>query len=834
MSAAEPGPRVHLLGIRHHGPGSAATLVRALDELRPRRVLLELPADTAGALALATVPPGSGSASGPAPAEDADAAGGLVPPVALLGYVVDHPERAAFHPLARFSPEWQALRWAARHGVPIEPIDLPLARSLAATAPTSRERRARAAAGPDAIGLLASAGGYDDPERWWEDVVEHRAEDRAASRFDDRAGGPGDGGEAGDEGDGGAGDGPARAAFAAVEEAMAAVREGHEVPDGVEAEREAAMRQAIRRAVSHERRVGGDADGHLDGSSDAQSDADRGGGIAVVCGAWHTPALAELGGRAEEAADRARLRGGARAKVAVTWVPWTYRRLATASGYGAGVASPGWYDHVFAHPGPEGTVRWFAGAAAALREADLATSPEHVIAAVRMADALAGLRGRPRPGLAEAADAASAVLSGGRRGPLALVEDRLVIGDRLGRVPPSAPMVPLARDVARQQRRSRLRPEAEVRRLELDLRKPLDRGRSVLLHRLAALGVHWGRPAAERGSSGTFRESWTLRWEPELEIALVEASAHGTTLEAAAAAHLAERAAEARSLSELIGSVDVALRADLPAATGALMDALAERAAAEQDVAGLLDALGPLARTVRYGDVRGTDLAALRHVLDGLVVRALVGLPGACRTLDDDGAAAMAERLSAAQGALALLDHPARRRGWPSVLALVASDERGRGAVHGAVQGRAVRLLHDAGAWSPADVGAALGRALSVGTSPARGAAFVEGFLAGSGSVLLHDIGLVRLLDRWVTGLGAQPFVDVVPLLRRTFGGFDERERRRLGQLVTRDLARLEASGPGSDRRDEGVGEAADDWSLDEGRADAALRTVVTLLGLER
>ena len=633
------------------------------------------------------------------------------------------------------------------------------------------------------------------------------------------------------------------AAFAAVAEAMSAVREGHEVPEGLDGDREAAMRQELRRALAE------------------QPDGD----IAVVCGAWHTPALADLGGRTGEAADRARLRGGPRVKVAVTWVPWTYRRLASASGYGAGVASPGWYDHVFAHPGPDGTARWFAGAAAALRAADLATSPDHVIAAVRMADALAGLRDRPRPGLREALDAASAVLAGGRRGPLALVEDRLVVGDRLGRVPASAPMVPLARDVARQQRRARLRPEAETRRLELDLRRPLDRGRSLLLHRLAALGVHWGRPAQERGTSGTFRESWTLRWEPELEIRLVEASALGTTLPAAAAARLVERSGAATSLAELIGLLDLALRAELGDAVDLLMAALGQRAAAEEDVAGLLDALAPLARTVRYGDVRGTDHAALRSVVDGLVVRVLVGLPGACRALGDDAAAAMAERLTAAQGALALIDHPARRAGWPAVLSLLAGRERARTAVrraeraeqpggasasspdgdgvrgrsprgmsvHGAVQGRAVRLLHDAGAWPPSEVGAALSRALSVGTSPGHGAAFVEGFLAGSGTVLLHDIALVRLLDRWVAGLGAQPFVDVAPLLRRTFGGFDETERRRLGQLVTQDLARLDASGSAPAGGDAGAA-GGEDWPLDPARADAALRTVAALLGVER
>ena len=39
--------------------------------------------------------------------------------------------------------------------------------------------------------------------------------------------------------------------------------------------------------------------------------------------------------------DAALLKGLPKAKVAATWVPWTYGRLATASGYGAGVSSPG-------------------------------------------------------------------------------------------------------------------------------------------------------------------------------------------------------------------------------------------------------------------------------------------------------------------------------------------------------------------------------------------------------------------------------------------------------------------------------------------------------------
>ena len=106
---------VHLLGIRHHGPGSARSVVHALDHLEPDAVLVESPAETSTAFGWIGHP-------------------GLVPPVALLGYVVDAPARAAFAPFGSFSPEWQAVRWANRNGVHVEAIDLPLSVTLAPAA----------------------------------------------------------------------------------------------------------------------------------------------------------------------------------------------------------------------------------------------------------------------------------------------------------------------------------------------------------------------------------------------------------------------------------------------------------------------------------------------------------------------------------------------------------------------------------------------------------------------------------------------------------------------------------------------------------------------------
>ena len=712
---------LHLFGVRHHGPGSARAVVRALDEVAPDVVLVELPAEATAALRWVAAPEP------------------LVPPVALLGYVVDEPRRAVFAPLAVFSPEWQAVTWANRRNVPVEAIDLPLAVSLGGGGAPSEESLFADGARPvDPLAALAAAAGEPDPERWWEDVIEHR-----------------EGGTA---------------AFLAVAEAMAAVRAGSVASVG-ELRREAHMRKAIRAALTTHSTV------------------------AVVCGAWHVPVLDVAAPGAPRASDDvAILRGLPKAKVAVSWVPWTHARLATGVGYGAGVRSPGWYAHVFDHPGPDGVARFFVDAARVLRRADLAASPDHLIAATRMADALAALRGRPRPGLPEVLDAADTVMGG-----LSLVQRRLVVGEAIGAVPAGAPQVPLARDLERRRKSARLTMSDEPRVVELDLRTPNGLRRSHLLHQLTALGVAWGVIEDGRGSSGTFRETWRVRWQPEFSVRLVEVAGDGVTVEQAGAARLIERAHQAAGIVQVAGALDQALLADLPAAVGPVVDVLARRAATDPDIAQLMAALGPLAAAQRYGDVRGTSRAAIRGVFDGLVVRVLAGLVPACAALDEEAAAAMVERISETQHALALVDHPARRAAFPRVLSQLAGATR-QSPGSGMIAGRATRVLHDGGHWSPIEVGQRLGQALSGGTPPAVGAAFVEGFLAGSGTVLVHDAGLRGIVDAWLASLTPQAFDVTVPLLRRTFGAFEPAERRQLGRLVAGTPVQEPAAwGPGVD-----------------------------------
>lgn len=764
--------RVALLPVRHHGPGSARSVAAELERCQPAAVLIEGPADADAVLPLAADP-------------------GMIPPVALLAYAPDEPRVSAFWPFAVFSPEWQALAWAAAHQVPARFCDLPAGMMLtscrdtateagqwqgrtpepdqsAQPEPDERGQHETARLHDDPVGLLAAAAGYDDPERWWDDLIESRLDGQSP--------------------------------FAALTGAMAELRATPSATSAdeqqLEQRREAYMRQVLRATLK-----------------------ETPGTVAVVCGAWHAPALA--GKLPPASADAALLRGTPKRKVSLAWVPWTHSRLSAASGYGAGITSPGWYHHLFTTP-DKTVIRWMTRVAQVLRNHDLNVSTAHIIEAARLADALAALRTRPLPGLAEVTDAAESVMCDGDEFAAAFVTRDLVVGEKLGAVPCSAPAVPLEADLRAQARAVRLKISPVEQNLALDLRKETDRSRSVLLHRLTVLGIDWGTITADQvRGTGTFRETWALSWRPELAVAIIDAARWGTTIATAATAKIIDVAASAAGLATVTAAVERTLLAELPRALDPVLRALDAKAAQDADVAHLMSAVPALVRAVRYGTVRGTGTSALSAVVDALTIRICTGLPAAVTALADDAATRLRTAIDSMNAALAL--HAQDERGqaardeWLAQLTALAD----RRDLHGLLAGRIVRLLADCGTLTWPEAARRFAAHLSIGVTAAGKATWVEGFLSGGGLLLVHDRDLLGIVDSWVATLTDQDFMDVLPLLRRTFGGFAAGERASIAHAVKHLTAGTTPSG--------GPGEP-----LDENRAAGALRTVAAILGAGR
>ena len=804
---------VTLLGIRHHGPGSCRHVVQYLNELKPDLILLEAPSDVAPMLAF--VPTLTQAQESPLPpavsqkAEDKpEVKEGepkpqplpdmLRPPVALMAYQSDQPKNSAFYPFAEFSPEWQTMLYGKEHRVEVRPFDLPLSYTLAMRAEQMAQEEAAAAqaaaqlaqeteqaateqaaeqgqgtaaeqgqgtaaeqgqgtaaealtseselqdepqAEPadaenqdspehlvaDPFDYLAELEGLADGEQWWESRIEQRLESKDI--------------------------------FAAVELAVTALRETlPEHSSKRDLVREAWMRKELRAAVKE---VGPE------------------GKIAVVCGAWHVPALAQLASfkvKDDNALIKELPKPLGKNKVGVTWIPWTYSRLSYYSGYGAGINAPGWYHHVFLHPDDDGTL-WLTHVAEVLRGEGYDISVAHVMEAVRLARTLAALRGLNHPALAEFNEAVTTVMGMGDDIVLRSVARALVIADRIGTIPSKVPMVPLLADITATQKHLRQPFVEGIKDVILDLRKPLDLERSVFFHRLNLLGIAWAKEE-EASGRGTFKEKWQLEYRPELIVHIIEHAIYGNTLLEAVPNYVQAQMQEHPELKFITKLLEQVMTCDLPDLVAQMSARINDLAAQASDMRVLLESLPPLCAVVRYGNVRKFDFSAVRDMLETMLTRINVGGFLMCININDDAARELKDHLGQVNLALNTLNDEACSKIWHDFITKVQAS----GKVHPLISGCTTRLMRDHHTITNELILQALSYYSSVGNTPNDIAFWFEGFLENSGTVLLLDDVLWGLVNSFICNLDDESFAQVLPILRRTFATFEQHERTKLGQ----------------------------------------------------
>jgi hypothetical protein len=712
----------NLFGIRHHGPGSAKSLLKSLQDLQPDIVLVEGPADATEMLPWLAH-------------ED------MEPPVALLVYRPDNPKRAGFFPFAVFSPEWQGIQYALQKDIPVRFMDLPQGYFLA-----SEQKLAM----PDGsvMETLANAAGYKHYEQYWNALVEQCQDDNEL--------------------------------FAGVFEMMVALRneaaKNHELrlptmsQEEKEGERLAEAREAyMRQSIREVQREGFKS-------------------IAVICGAWHSPALQVE--KYDSSTDVSLIASLPITEVESAWVPWSYSRLASWKGYGAGIQSPGWYHHVWATKGSENSsVQWLTGVSQLLRNEGFDTSSAHIIETVRLAESLAAIRNLSSPGLAELSEATQTVMCFGDATPMQLIQTKLIVGERFGSTPADSPMVPLQRNLRDEQRRLNLRPELAKSTLTLDLRNETHLERSHLLHRLRLLNIPWGQVMPVRGKGGTYREIWNVQWMPEYTLRVIEANVWGNTVADATTEYAKDLANQAKNLASLTQLLDSVILADVTEVLPNVMRRIEDEAASSHDIQHMIDALQPLVRVLRYGSVRQTDKTVLQHVVDGLITRICVGLPMTCTSMNNEAASEMLERVNAMQNVITTLQNKDHRENWQGVLKTFADMPN----IHGLLAGRSCRILLESKLFTSTDTMQRLERAMFLSPISTRTseellqtAFWLEGFLKGSGLLLIHDEILWKLIDAWVESVNGEQFIEMLPLLRRTFSSFNENIRQQLSERVKR------------------------------------------------
>ncbi|MCH2085219.1 MAG: DUF5682 family protein [Saprospiraceae bacterium] len=662
----------------------------------------------------------------------------IVPPVALLIYNPKNFNQASYYPFARFSPEWQAIQYGLALGIPVRFMDLPMSmmhqiresekQQLKIDIPDPEALRAQR----DPLGFMAQIAGYSDSERWWEITFEQETEDTEV--------------------------------FEGILEMMEALRSELKRSETKETLlREAHMRKVMRKALK-------------DGFQR----------IAVVCGAWHGPVLQDIAAY-KVSADNTVLKGLKKTKIAATWIPWSYDRLAFSSGYGAGVVSPAWYEVLFEHS-EDVAIHWMTRVARLFRESDMDASAAHALEAVRLAQTLASLRKRAIVGIDELEEAAIAIFCDGDRKQLDLIREKLVIGDVIGKVPSQIQSIPLQQDLEKKIKSARLTKEwntTEVVEKKLDLRKPANLTASLLLHRLALLDIFWGQLLQNSEYTlGSFSESWKLKWQPDFSIAIIEAGMWGNTVEEAATKITQNKVAKIEQLPELTDLVEKALKADLSKAIPALVKQLEDVSILTKDILHLMEALPAMVRMIKYGNTRKTDVRAVEKLVDQITPRICIGLPALTLNIEEEFARDIFKQVLRVNNTISLLQEDFFEEAWGKALDQVAMHPN----ANPLLQGVCLRLLFEKRIIDLTKTADEMAFALSNADFVLGIALWLEGFLYGSGMMLLHNPELWQLLDDWVRVLDEDLFKEVLPVMRRTFSSFTIPEREKLMQLAKRQV----------------------------------------------
>lgn len=726
---------VNFFGIRHLSPAGGFFLEKFLDEIKPECVLIEAPRDFEDML------------------RDIVRAE-TKPPFAILAYTTAAPVRTVLYPFAEYSPEYRAVLWAHKNGVPVRFTDLPSKTFLALY--EQAEKEAEEENGKDLAGENRDASeskheisvyekldvqsGEGSHETFWERTLEHCADVSAYFEGSNLFG--------------------------------ASIRELSRKTDSDAAElelREAHMRSVIRQTV---------ADGYAPEKT------------VVVTGSYHVEGL-----RNWETPET--LPKFPAAESLHTLMPYSYYRLSTRSGYGAGNKAPAYYELIW-----EGLKRgeplyaanaYLSKIAAFQRENGFAASSAQVIEALRLAGSLAKMRGGSGvPVLRDLRDAAETCLGEGSFAAVSTAVADTEIGTKIGALPEGVSRTSIQDDFYRQLKELKLDKYRTVtaQDLRLDLRENrrassersafLDLNRSFFLQRLRVLDIGFAQKQNVVQENATWSEGWTLRWSPEAEIRLVESALRGDTVELAASFALKERTENA-AMSDIAEVIEDAFLCGMPEALGYAVTALQAAAVDAVSFEELSRTAFRLSNIIGYGDIRKVDNSAIVPILKQLYYRACLILTSAC-ACDDAAAKPIAEAMNLLNSAELARDF-LNTEDWLSALRETAR----RDDLNTVLSGLAAAILLERSQMTSEELKTEVSRRLSRGVPAELGAGWFEGLTMKNRYGLIARLSLWESLDEYIKSLDDEEFKRALVFLRRAFSDFSAAEKdsiaENLGEL---------------------------------------------------
>ncbi|GHV43590.1 hypothetical protein FACS1894180_3130 [Bacteroidia bacterium] len=723
---------VNIFGVRHLSPGASFHLLQFLEQKKPHCVLIEGPADASTYVNALTDKR-------------------LQPPVALLGYTTTLPIETVLYPFARYSPELQAIAWAINNNKVVRFIDLPSYIMLKIRQEKRGANECETASSfynfhNNIYKKIAEKHGENDYETCWERNFEHNLNENSFRE----------------------------AMILQSEEVRKMVidRELNDVPYDFSYNliREAFMRREIENALKN-------------GFAPEE--------IVVVTGAYHVSGiLSDLPPMSDSDLQKLPV-----ASSQITLMPYSYLRLSSRTGYGAGNTAPCYFEMMWEAICKNSlgnlSVVYLSQVAQTLRERGFNASSASVIEAVRLANALASIKLGTYPTLSDLHDAVVTCFGNGDLSAVADAINRTDIGTATGFLPEGMSQTPVQENMRQELKRLKLTNyQSEVAQdLNLDLRENLkvktkeaafiDLERSVFLHRLQILNIHFAEKQNITQDKATWAEQWILRWTPEVEIEIVEANLKGETLEIAAAFELKEQLSECKDIAlaaKIIRQAcECALTEIFDTAVSILQGLLVENNDLNQTAAAAYE----MATLIQYGDLRQFDLVPLQPILQQLFLHATLLLLGASNC-DFKAAMAIVQSINMLEIISQQHYETVDTQTWQKELQKLAL----RDDLNTKLSGIAFAILLEHNIITENECAKEVSCRLSAGVPADLGAGWFEGLAGRNRYALLSRTFVWRELDSYLQQLDDEQFKRSVVFLRRAFADFEPNQKNSIAELL--------------------------------------------------
>lgn len=710
--------------VRHLSPSASWHLIDFLDKINPDIVLIEGPSDANNQL-------------------DNIANYKVKPPIAILAYTEELPVRTILYPLAEYSPEYQAIRWAKKNNKEVRFIDLPSSVFLALE--DVKEEPYKEDTDINIYQEVYKAYTDIDYNTFWERNFEHNLNENAF-----------------------------RLAMLEFGSNLRSFTESRDTESAEHIVREAFMKAQIQQAIE---------EGYKQNK------------MVVLTGAYHTSNLMNENSLALTAKE---IKNLPQKSSNLTLMPYSYYRLSSRSGYGAGNKAPYYFEMMWKcmnkNKLDDLPQYYMTSLVNKMRKEGHIKSSAEVIEAVRLAIGLAKIHEGSLPTLQDLRDGAKTCLGDGAFSKISNAVASVEIGTKIGSLPDGMSNTALQsnfnfmlKDLKLEKYKTLIATDLtldlrENRRVKTEKIAFLDLSRSFFLHQLETMGVSFGKSINIHQQDANWKEVWAVCWRPETEIEIVEAALYGDTIEMATAYILKERLDKCTQIKEAANIISICYECGMPKMVSYAVNILQSLSVDANALDEIAESAFHLSHIIRFGSIRKIDITVVEPILTQLFLRAVLIMVESA-DCNDAAAKILIEGIEQIDKIATYHEELVDYNTYIKELTSLSNrDDR-----NSKVSGVACSILLERALIDKEILITEISRRLLPGIPAEIGVGWFEGLASRNRYVILSNLTIWEKLDEYIISLNKDDLKSAIVFLHRTFSDFNGDEK----YMIAENLANI-------------------------------------------